>query len=88
MKLVEFKAWFEGFTESLDIDGVAITERVYVGRYWPSRGYPYWSTCSSGATGHSLLLSAGQIAAQSPNTFDGAVAMYAAGKSEAHEFAG
>lgn len=61
MKLDEFKAWFEGFTESMDstpnekqwarirarvkeIDGAAVTERIYFDRYfpavWPAAPYP------------------------------------------------
>ncbi len=55
MTLPEFKAWFDGFTESMpgtptkaqwarikarvkEIDGVAVTERIFVDRYWPH----YW----------------------------------------------
>jgi hypothetical protein len=57
MTPLEFKAWFDGFTEAfegrvptkaqwkrvqervMEIDGMAVTHKVYVDRYWPT----YWS---------------------------------------------
>lgn len=61
MNLEEFKAWFDGFTESMDrppnkkqwarikervaeiTPGPATTYPVFVDRYWPVVGYPYWN---------------------------------------------
>jgi hypothetical protein len=108
MTLSEFKAWFEGFTESIDdaptvkqwarikkrvgeIDGRAVTERVYVDRYWPPyRPYPY--TWTIGSPTYSNAASVGQISGPSyssagdaavSSTFDSAVAMKALGAAEA-----
>lgn len=67
MTVSEFKAWFEGFTETLEgppnqkqwdrikarvkeVDGVATTYPVYVERYRPYYGGPYWSTMRIGGT--------------------------------------
>lgn len=114
MKLNEFKAWFEGYTESMEgapskkqwerikeqvgaIDGVAVTQTVYLNwyrhRYFPQG--PYWSalgvgSCSSSVGGQAqnavdymaVVNSAGHNG-DGGTVFDGVTAMYAAGKAEA-----
>lgn len=70
MTPLEFKAWFEGFTEAFtgtptkaqwarikervaQIDGLTITERIFVDRWWPLvrpapyYSYPQWSCLGS-----------------------------------------
>ncbi len=114
MKLNEFKAWFEGYTESMEgapskkqwerikeqvaaVDGVAITPTsypVYIDRYvrpW----YPHWaygvgnvsSAVGANLTGAAQCYnkSIDGVATSHPGVpaFDGATAMYAAGKAEA-----
>lgn len=97
MKLNEFKAWFEGYTESMDgtpskkqwerikeqvkdVDGVAVSYPVYIDRYVK----PYWSgpwysnnLAYCGTSSNTNTLSSNTVA------FNGANAMYAAGKAEA-----
>jgi hypothetical protein len=116
MKLDEFKAWFEGFTEGMEgaptakqwkrikervaeIDGVAISYPVYVERYvrpW----YPYWNTTTAGgivgptytanmASNSMCMQQASQCLSAFQDGqigFDGASAMFAAGKAEAASF--
>lgn len=110
MKLNEFKAWFEGFTESMEgapnkkqwerikarvgeIDGIAVSYPVYIDRYVR----PYWhtypgtvllgsvSTSSAMGIGTSCQNAADYTTAinSTGQDFDGATAMYAAGKAEA-----
>lgn len=115
MKLNEFKAWFEGYTESMEgapskkqwerikeqvaaVDGVAITPYsypVYIDRYVRPYYPQYWGQAMGVGNVSTVLLSgqaqnsanyvsalnnSSQSAGQS---FDGASAMYAAGKAEA-----
>lgn len=111
MKLNEFKAWFEGFTEDMEraptakqwkrikervgeIDGVAISYPVYIDRYvrpyFPTI-YPYVVGC--GGVSSAVVNLTGVSSMQASNCidgdatsipyFDGATAMYAAGKAEA-----
>lgn len=120
MKLNEFKAWFEGYTEAMEgapskkqwerikeqvaaVDGVAITPTsypVYIDRYvrpW----YPHWSYFGAGNVSSAVGSSAQSynttaassaysktiegVATTHPGVpaFDGAAAMYEAGKAEA-----
>lgn len=95
MTLQEFKAWFEGFTESMagvpsagqwerikarvdEIDGIAITQPVYLTRYvwndWQpwQPSYP-WNITYGGTLDTNTL------------PFDSVQAMYSAGLAEAQE---
>ncbi len=97
MTMQEFKAWFEGFTESMSgppnkkqwerikervgqIDGVAITQRIFIDRYWPSHWpsypHPYWSTMG-GAVYNSQGLSSDTVSVSN-------VALYALGQADAN----
>jgi hypothetical protein len=113
MKLNEFKAWFEGYTEGMDgapskkqwerikeqvaaIDGIPITERVYIDRYWPRTIWnsPYNTYGAGVATSYSDTLQrsvfgGSSLEVQARNSgdggtvFDSVAAMYAAGLAEA-----
>ncbi len=76
-----------------EIDGRAITERVFVDRWWPyvHHHYPYWNTtgCSvGGSTGlqnaqSSLLAQNCSHLNVENKSFDAPTAMYALGKADA-----
>jgi len=103
MTLSEFKAWFEGFTESMDaapsakqwkrikeqvtaINGVAVTERVWVDRYIRPYHGPYWASYTEtlSAIGSGNMQSKVQnYAALGQGPFDSHSAMYAVGKADA-----
>jgi hypothetical protein len=85
-----------------EIDGKAVTERVYVDRYYPTyiKTYPsgpYWASCGSistgigaigGATGQSFSLASGsnQIGSGGP-AFNSMQAMTDLGRAEARALA-
>lgn len=103
MTPIEFKAWFDGFTEAFtgvptkaqwtrvkervaEIDGKAVTERVFVDRYWPTYyppiyrrdPPPYWATYTNTSN------NSGQAAPGSVGSaFQPTSAMYALGKADA-----
>jgi hypothetical protein len=119
MKLNEFKAWFDGYTEGMEgapskkqwerikeqvaaIDGVAITPAsypVYIDRYVrPYYSYPHWNAMGignlasivgqnlTGATNYqknAISECATNHAGDGGTIFNGAAAMFAAGKAEA-----
>jgi hypothetical protein len=67
-----------------EIDGVAVTERIYLDRYWPSYypTYPYWSTITTSTP----LTSASYVtcsSAQSNQVFNATSAMYVLGQADA-----
>lgn len=104
MTLAEFKAWFEGFTESMDgapdekqwdrikarvkeIDGVNITQPVFIDRYvYPYRRYydgVWWGTGYSTADSVGTVLQNAVSTAKAINAeFDSHVAMLDLGKAE------
>ena len=100
MTPLEFKAWFDGFSEGIDkaptqkqwvrikervteIDGHAITERIFVDRYrhYSHSTYPYYSP-GLWTTGNTMASTAVSVSAP---VFNSLAAMNSLGKSEIAE---
>ncbi len=104
----EFKAWFEGFTEEIrtptkaqwariktrvaDIDGVEITEKIYLDRYWPYQVWPSYTALPTYVPTTPTLpyvvtspyvTTCGGIGSSSGAQFSSTSAMYVLGKNEA-----
>lgn len=84
-----------------EIDGKAVTERIYLDRYWPSyppyRSYPYWATfgaaqgvgaacVGAGAVGPIVTLTANNSVGPA-QSFNSTTAMFALGQADAQALA-
>ena len=86
------KQWARIKDRVAEIDGTAVTERVYIDRYWPIYRQPYfgspvWTTCgtvsSAAATVSNSAGSAVTTSVVQMPAFNAESAMYALGREEA-----